>query len=206
MCITCNYELFFKLTWIETDMCFSHDGVLTYLGHRHDWEGITVVWRRDEEGDWWHRAVRRFVLKFRSTTNNICRVPYTMCTVTTSGTTGHHFEQSTCMMLLGFEYCLRLLTPECSDTPNGLDVRDDKPGTNKKHPKVISLYSSLKKNMLMQRKQVYVGFFSHGAYHKKDDRSRSTAFNAGKHLANAKKLLMKEYRYATNSRFLILFV
>ena len=27
------------------------------MGHRHDWEGVTVVWQRDAEGDWWHRAV-----------------------------------------------------------------------------------------------------------------------------------------------------
>jgi hypothetical protein len=43
--------------------------------------------------------------------------------------------------------------------------------------------------------QVYVGFFSHGAYRSKDDRSRTTIFNAGRHFPNAKKLLMDEYRY-----------
>lgn len=49
--------------------------------------------------------------------------------------------------------------------------------------------------MLMRNDQVYVGFFSHGAFHKKNDRSRATIFNVSKHVAKAKKTLMKEYRY-----------
>ncbi|KAL8944832.1 MAG: hypothetical protein Q9211_000439 [Gyalolechia sp. 1 TL-2023] len=35
---------------------YVHDGILTGLGHRHDWEGIVVKWQRDPEGDWWHRT------------------------------------------------------------------------------------------------------------------------------------------------------
>ncbi|KAL9627599.1 MAG: hypothetical protein Q9204_006453 [Flavoplaca sp. TL-2023a] len=35
----------------------SHDGVMSFLGHVHDWEGIVVKWQRDAEGDnWWHRS------------------------------------------------------------------------------------------------------------------------------------------------------
>ncbi|KAI4257026.1 MAG: hypothetical protein L6R42_005902, partial [Xanthoria sp. 1 TBL-2021] len=34
----------------------SHDGILSELGHKHDWEGIVVKWKKDPEGDWWHRA------------------------------------------------------------------------------------------------------------------------------------------------------
>ncbi|KAL8952136.1 MAG: hypothetical protein Q9222_001948 [Ikaeria aurantiellina] len=34
----------------------THDGILSALGHRHDWEGIVVKWQKDPEGDWWHRA------------------------------------------------------------------------------------------------------------------------------------------------------
>ena len=35
---------------------YVHDGILSTLGHRHDWEGIVVKWQQDPEGDWWHRA------------------------------------------------------------------------------------------------------------------------------------------------------
>ncbi|KAL8864260.1 MAG: hypothetical protein Q9174_007415, partial [Haloplaca sp. 1 TL-2023] len=35
---------------------YVHDGILSELGHRHDWEGIVVKWKKDPEGDWWHRA------------------------------------------------------------------------------------------------------------------------------------------------------
>ncbi|KAL8851478.1 MAG: hypothetical protein Q9221_003578 [Calogaya cf. arnoldii] len=35
---------------------YVHDGILSKLGHRHDWEGIVVKWKKDPEGDWWHRA------------------------------------------------------------------------------------------------------------------------------------------------------
>ena len=51
----------FKLIHTE-NMVFasSHDGILSKLGHRHDWEGIVVKWKKDPEGDWWHRAVRPY--------------------------------------------------------------------------------------------------------------------------------------------------
>ena len=32
-----------------------HDGA-SIQGHRHDWEGITVVWGQDEAADWFHRT------------------------------------------------------------------------------------------------------------------------------------------------------
>ncbi|CAL8584840.1 hypothetical protein XPA_010423 [Xanthoria parietina] len=35
---------------------YVHDGILSEAGHRHDWEGIVVKWKKDPEGDWWHRA------------------------------------------------------------------------------------------------------------------------------------------------------
>ena len=39
------------------DVYYVHDGVLLE-GHRHDWEGVTVVFKRDPSGaDWWHRDV-----------------------------------------------------------------------------------------------------------------------------------------------------
>ncbi|CAO1605302.1 hypothetical protein XANCAGTX0491_008823 [Xanthoria calcicola] len=34
----------------------SHDGILSTLGHKHDREGIVVKWKKDPQGDWWHRA------------------------------------------------------------------------------------------------------------------------------------------------------
>ncbi len=37
--------------------CPSHDGILSTMGHKHDWEGIVVKWQKDPEGDWWHRSV-----------------------------------------------------------------------------------------------------------------------------------------------------
>lgn len=52
-------SLLFELRQINPDFQYSHDGILSLLGHRHDWEGITVVWQRDEAGDWWHRAVSK---------------------------------------------------------------------------------------------------------------------------------------------------
>ncbi|KAL9630914.1 MAG: hypothetical protein Q9204_004482 [Flavoplaca sp. TL-2023a] len=35
---------------------YVHDGILSKMGHRHDWEGIVVKWQKDPEGDWWHRS------------------------------------------------------------------------------------------------------------------------------------------------------
>ncbi|KAL8767862.1 MAG: hypothetical protein Q9209_005754 [Squamulea sp. 1 TL-2023] len=35
---------------------YVHDGILSALGHKHDWEGIIIKWQKDPEGDWWHRA------------------------------------------------------------------------------------------------------------------------------------------------------
>ncbi|KAL8835945.1 MAG: hypothetical protein Q9176_006629 [Flavoplaca citrina] len=40
---------------------YVHDGVMTGLGHKHDWEGIVVKWQRDAEGDdWWHRSGAKY--------------------------------------------------------------------------------------------------------------------------------------------------
>ena len=40
------------------DLYYVHDGVILE-GHRHDWEGVTVVFKKDSSGvDWWHRDVR----------------------------------------------------------------------------------------------------------------------------------------------------
>ncbi|MCJ1430265.1 hypothetical protein MMC29_008182, partial [Sticta canariensis] len=40
---------------VNYDLYYVHDGVLLE-GHRHDWEGVTVVFKRDPTGaDWWHR-------------------------------------------------------------------------------------------------------------------------------------------------------
>lgn len=39
------------------DLYYVHDGVI-FEGHRHDWEGVTVVFKKDPSGvDWWHRQV-----------------------------------------------------------------------------------------------------------------------------------------------------
>lgn len=39
------------------DLYYVHDGVVLE-GHRHDWEGVTVVFKQDPSGvDWWHRQV-----------------------------------------------------------------------------------------------------------------------------------------------------
>lgn len=49
--------------------------------------------------------------------------------------------------------------------------------------------------MLIRTEQVYVGFFSHAAFPEKNDRTRTTAFNTGKHTVMAKQTLRGEYRY-----------
>ncbi|KAL8840463.1 MAG: hypothetical protein Q9170_001339 [Blastenia crenularia] len=35
---------------------YVHDGSLSELRHKHDWEGIMVQWKQDPEGEWWHRS------------------------------------------------------------------------------------------------------------------------------------------------------
>lgn len=40
---------------VNYDLYYVHDGVI-FEGHRHDWEGVTVVFKKDPSGvDWWHR-------------------------------------------------------------------------------------------------------------------------------------------------------
>lgn len=42
---------------VNYDLYYVHDGVILE-GHRHDWEGVTVVFKMDPSGaDWWHRDV-----------------------------------------------------------------------------------------------------------------------------------------------------
>ena len=39
------------------DVYYVHDGVILE-GHRHDWEGVTPVFKQDASGvDWWQRDV-----------------------------------------------------------------------------------------------------------------------------------------------------
>lgn len=112
MSITCRWPVLQRAPMLESHPYSSHDGILTYLGHRHDWEGITVVWQRDPEGDWWHRAVSRSIHPFEaSVTDSKRRRPYTTCIATITGTSGIHFAPWTCMNSAGLQSCSRRLTP-----------------------------------------------------------------------------------------------
>lgn len=103
-----NYDLYyvfvnptpvFKSRRLTLMFDYSHDGVMSLLGHRHDWESVTVIWQRDPEGDWWHREVSIF--NNHSPPETILievyeRPPYTTCMNGTTGIIGARFEPWTC--------------------------------------------------------------------------------------------------------------
>ncbi len=121
---------------LNFDLYYVHDGNLL-AGHRHDWEGVTIVFARDPaaNGDnWWYRAVS---LNSHSLYNS------NLLTQTQGAQYNHHEKHD------WFKYS-ELITVTV-DTPDASasDIRNEVSGLNLNHPKA------------------YVGFFSHSAYNRK---------------------------------------
>ncbi|KAL9026400.1 MAG: hypothetical protein Q9196_004926 [Gyalolechia fulgens] len=137
---------------------YVHDGILSIQGHRHDWEGIVVKWKRDPEGDWWHRTgaiynKHCFHDNYRWDELNTVDV----YVIHSFDTLAHLRDFSADIQLISFYSDLPGITLD-PEIPSTTDVSEEATGLNRKHPKV------------------YVGFFSHASY-PEINRSRKTNFN-----------------------------
>ncbi|MCJ1427845.1 hypothetical protein MMC29_005751 [Sticta canariensis] len=119
---------------VNYDVYYVHDGVLLE-GHRHDWEGVTVVFKRDDSGDdLWHRdsvIYNKHGWRDQYDWRDLQTVQVYVTVIEGS------YEYM--YMLIGFFQWI-------SDPLEASDILEEMIGNKRAHPKV------------------YVGFFSHSAF------------------------------------------